>query len=143
MAPISYAKDYMGLIGVGSIDALTNAKSSFSNFSSTYVEIAAPGSSGADGIFSTYLNGGYTGMSGTSMSAPQVAGAAALVMGFLKTHGIPYTPEQIELLLQNAAVKDPALATSFASGRRLQMERLGRMLFNSTVVDSTGGFDEP
>jgi hypothetical protein len=143
MAPISYSKDYLGLIGVGSVDALTNAKSSFSNFSSTYVEMAAPGSAGAEGIFSTFVGGGYRGMSGTSMAAPQVTGAAALVMGFLKTHSIPYTPAQIELLIQNSALKDSSLSNSFTSGRRLQMERLGRMLFNSTVVDSTGGFDEP
>ena len=38
------------------------------------VELTAPGV----GIYSTYRNGGYTSMDGTSMSCPHVAGAAAL-----------------------------------------------------------------
>lgn len=50
--------------------------SGFSNYSSTLVDMAAPG----EGIRSTNRNGGYSGGSGTSFAAPQVAGAAALVM---------------------------------------------------------------
>jgi subtilisin family serine protease len=47
----------------------------FSNYGSL-VEIAAPGVC----ILSTWLNGGYNTISGTSMASPHVAGAAALVI---------------------------------------------------------------
>jgi subtilisin family serine protease len=53
----------------------------FSNFSPasnpTFYNIAAPG----DNILSTTRNGGYESKGGTSMAAPMVAGAAALVWG--------------------------------------------------------------
>ncbi|WP_214326960.1 S8 family serine peptidase [Nonomuraea sediminis] len=46
----------------------------YSNFGST-VEIAAPGTC----IYSTWMNGGYNTISGTSMASPHVAGAAGIL----------------------------------------------------------------
>lgn len=55
--------------------------SSFSNFGNPPIEYAEPGSS----IKSTYLNGGYATMSGTSMATPHLAGL--LLAGAVRSGG--------------------------------------------------------
>jgi thermitase len=141
--PSGYARDNPGMISVGSVDALTLLTSSFSNFSSSFIEMGAPGSvSGSLGLLSTFLGSGYKNLSGTSQASPLVSGAAALAIGFYKTHGLPYTPALIENAIELSAFSDAGLTDAFEAGRRLDLDRLGQYLFNSTWVDSTGGFDE-
>ncbi|MBU6376538.1 MAG: S8 family serine peptidase [Bdellovibrionales bacterium] len=71
----TYPANYPGVISVASTDQ-NDELSVFSNFGSKNVFIAAPGSS----INSSVPGGYYESMSGTSMAAPQVAGAIALAL---------------------------------------------------------------
>jgi subtilisin family serine protease len=66
---------YSNVIGVaGTNDSLT--RSTWSNFGSPLVTLAAPD----EGLITTYPMQHYAQVSGTSFSAPQVAGAAALLV---------------------------------------------------------------
>jgi len=70
-----YPAAYNLVIGVGSTSN-SDAKSSFTNFGTNAVFIAAPG----EGIVTTYPGGNYAAGWGTSFSAPLIAGEAALVL---------------------------------------------------------------
>ena len=71
--PINYPASYNNVISVGSINSSLN-RSSFSNYNN-YVDVVAPG----ENILTTNNNDWYEYVSGTSFSAPHVAGIAALI----------------------------------------------------------------
>ncbi|GGS15263.1 MULTISPECIES: S8 family serine peptidase [Actinokineospora] len=83
-------------INVGGTNS-SDGKYSLSNYGSC-VDILAP----ADGVISLSLGGGSTGMSGTSMASPHVAGVAAL---YLSTN-TSATPQQVNDTLRANAIKD-------------------------------------
>ncbi|WP_436492804.1 S8 family peptidase [Actinokineospora sp. HUAS TT18] len=72
---LSVPTELPGVVTVSSINS-SNTKSSFSNFGTDKIAVAAPG----DNVYSTVPGGGYGAKSGTSMASPHVAGVAALLV---------------------------------------------------------------
>ncbi|ANZ43372.1 peptidase S8 [Lentzea guizhouensis] len=93
-ACLSLPGELSGVVSVSSITS-SNAKSSFSNFGTDKVHVAAPG----DNVYSTVPGGRFGSKSGTSMASPHVAGVAAL----LKSVNPTATTTQLRTLLATQA----------------------------------------
>lgn len=94
--------------------------SQYSNYGTNIVDIAAPG----DGILSTYYDGGYAWMWGTSMATPSVAGAAVLAQSMAHSRGITLSYSQIRDFIVNNADAISGLSSDVAGGRRLNVNRV-------------------
>jgi subtilisin family serine protease len=90
---VSAVADEDGDCGADGLATYYGADDSFATFSNygLVVDIAAPGVA----IYSTYVNGGYATMSGTSMAAPHVTGCAALYL----TRHLTATPAAVRTAL--------------------------------------------
>jgi subtilisin len=84
-----------GRLGSSTSYGADDAFASFSNYGSA-VDMAAPGVK----IYSTYKNGGYATLSGTSMASPHVAGAAAI---YKATHPSA-SPADVKSALQSEGI---------------------------------------
>ncbi len=85
----------------------------FTNYGTTLVDIAAPGFD----IYSTLPGNEYATWNGTSMAAPHVTGAAALLI----EENSELTPAELRAIIMNNSDKPEALAETSASNGRLNI----------------------
>jgi len=100
MENVLYPARYEECIAVGSYSSsMIKDRSLFSSWGES-LDIMAPG----EQILSTFLNGTYAVMSGTSMAAPAVTAVIALIISFNRNAGKKLTVEQIKSMLYSSAI---------------------------------------
>lgn len=91
---VSYPGRYDGVVAVSSVD-INKIKSDFSSYGNE-IDLAA---AGVD-ILSTYKNNSYAVLSGTSMAAPLISGAAALIQSkAIKRFNRKLNPKELEVVM--------------------------------------------
>lgn len=85
------------------------------NFGDTTVHVAAPGVD----VFSTYMNGEYETLSGTSMAGPFVSGLAALILSAEPN----LSPLEVRQRIMNTVDRSPNLESRTLSGGRMNARR--------------------
>ncbi|NEU09741.1 S8 family serine peptidase [Flavihumibacter sp. R14] len=133
-----YPASYPAVVSVASVGS-NDLKSSFSNYGST-VDISAPGSA----IYNTRNNGAYGSRSGTSMSAPMLASAAALVKAKFPDLTMLQVGEQLRITSDRIDDNNPSYAGQLGKGRLNVLRAVNEASpsirnQNLTVVDKGNG----
>lgn len=131
-SPASYASSIDGVISVGATDTSPNRLGNicdFSNYSTTYVELSAPGcdtSRGSPyGILSTIRLSKYGYLAGTSMASPVAAGAAAVLYSYVRdAYGRVLTPAEVESTLKAGSKNKPELNSYIKDGKIANLTEL-------------------
>lgn len=116
MYPASY--DCKNIISVAAVDPY-DTLARFSNYGLKTVDIAAPGKN----ILSLDLAGEYSPLNGTSMAAPHVAGAAAL----LKSSMPNISTITLKRIILSSAMENPELKGKILTGGILDMETMFKL----------------
>lgn len=129
--PTSYKSDNM--ISVAS-SGQEDFVSSFSNIGLGTVHMLAPG----EAIYSTFMDGGYKLMWGTSMACPMVAGTAALLQAQAMSRGVTLGYADLKSLILNSVDKVADGADKTITGGRLNvsaaMTALGQLLVQRGAI---------
>lgn len=143
LSPAIFGKQFAGAVSVGSADSKDLVWSTFSNFSPTFVEIAAPGSedsSEREGVLSTYPNNKYMRIQGTSMATPVAAGGAALAIAMLRDRGYTPSPATIEGLMAASSRNIENLRQKVRDGRVMNLKLMAEFI-NKNYPKRSGGGD--
>lgn len=133
-----YPAAYKGVLGVANIES-DDAKAGSSNFG-TYISVAAPGGS----ILSTTFGGNYGPSSGTSMSAPIVSAAAALVKAYRPVLDMQQVREMIRVTADDISDRNTAYDWQLGKGkvnvfRALTENPPAVRIFNTTSEERKSG----
>lgn len=146
MSPASYARQFNGMLSVGSVDVSNASLSTFSNFGESFVEIAAPGSENSYmslGLLSTFPLDQYLRLQGTSMATPVVSGAAAMAFTLLRDRGYEPSPATIETLLAYTSRAVPSLQGKVSGARLINLRRLADFIDSAYVRAQAGQGGDP
>lgn len=115
------------MVSVAAADAKGDL-ASYSNFGMATVDLAAPGAS----ILSTSADAGYLSMSGTSMAAAFVSGAAALVYSI----NPDLTAAQVKAVLDNAVAPSASLEGKVLTGGMINLHEAVSIVQSGSIPDA-------
>ncbi|WP_404332359.1 S8 family peptidase [Mesobacillus maritimus] len=103
-------------------------KASFSSFGASWVDVAAPGVS----ILSTFINGEYRFLNGTSMSAPFVSGLAGLILAVN-----PSLKDKVRRIIESTTDRVQGTGTFYRYGRVNALKAI-QLTLRDNVILTTG-----